>query len=80
MEFLEFGGRLRYAVRCYNDEQIVDDDNSGKLSVTEFKKVLKDYRVKIGEKDAEILFATFDRDNSGQIDYDEFLRAAIVRI
>jgi Ca2+-binding EF-hand superfamily protein len=56
----------------------VDDDNSGKLSVDEFKKVLKDYRLKFTDKEAETLFKTFDRDGSGEIDYDEFLRQAIV--
>ena len=40
--------------------------------------MLKDYRVKLSEQDAEKLFQLFDRDNSGEINYDEFLRQSIV--
>ena len=40
----------------------------------EFKKAVKDFRVEIGESDSERLFKVFDRDGSGAIDYDEFLR------
>lgn len=44
----------------------------------EFKKVLKDYRMKVEEGEAEILFKHFDSDKSGEIDYDEFLRGVVV--
>lgn len=40
----------------------------------EFKKACKDFRVGLEDKDAERLFRIFDRDGSGSIDYDEFLR------
>ncbi len=40
----------------------------------EFKKAVRDFRVSISEKDSERLFKIFDRDSSGRIDYDEFLR------
>lgn len=40
----------------------------------EFKKAIKDFRVPIIERDVERLFNIFDRDRSGKIDYDEFLR------
>jgi Ca2+-binding EF-hand superfamily protein len=40
----------------------------------EFKKAIKDFRVPIVEKDIDRLFNVFDRDRSGRIDYDEFLR------
>ncbi|MDR3582083.1 MAG: EF-hand domain-containing protein [Candidatus Pacebacteria bacterium] len=58
----------------------MDDDNSKSLSLPEFKKVVKDYRLKINEKEAEKLFGVFDRNHSGSIDYDEFVRAIIVRL
>lgn len=54
--------------------QIVDDDYSKDLSLPEFKKAIKDYRLKFSDNDGARLFKIFDRDGSGSIDYDEFLR------
>jgi calcyphosin len=44
------------------------------LSFDEFKKALRDFRISTQDKDAERLFKIFDRDRSGLIDYEEFLR------
>lgn len=44
----------------------------------EFKKAIKDFRVAIQDKDIDRLFNIFDRDRSGKISYDEFLRAVRV--
>jgi len=41
----------------------------------EFKKATRDFRIGLEDRDAERLFKVFDRDGSGKIDYDEFLRA-----
>ena len=46
----------------------------------EFKKAIKDFRVPVLEKDIDRLFNIFDRDRSGRIDYDEFLRGVRVSI
>ncbi len=51
-----------------------------KLSLSEFKKVIKDYRLKFSDKESETLFKRFDRDASGEIDYDEFLRTCVVLV
>jgi hypothetical protein len=40
----------------------------------EFKKACRDFRIGLEDKDAERLFRIFDRDGSGKIDYEEFLR------
>jgi len=40
----------------------------------EFKKACRDFRIGLEDKDAERLFRIFDRDRSGTIDYEEFLR------
>ena len=48
------------------------------ISMDEFKKVIRDYRIKFTETDSEKLFHIFDRDHSGSIDYDEFVRAVVV--
>lgn len=42
--------------------------------MTEFKKAIRDYRIAVTEPDAERLFAIFDVDRSGAIDYSEFIR------
>lgn len=57
--------------------KIIDDDNSKELNLNEFKKVIKEYRLKFSDADAEKLFNIFDRDHSGNINYDEFLRAVV---
>lgn len=54
--------------------RIADDDRSNNLSLEEFKKALRDFRISSNDKDAERLFRIFDRDRSGSIDYEEFLR------
>jgi Ca2+-binding EF-hand superfamily protein len=59
--------------------KIADDDNSKDLDLYEFKKCCKDFRTGITEMDQERLFNIFDRDRSGKIDYDEFLRGVRVR-
>lgn len=42
--------------------------------MNEFKKACRDFRIGVTDKDAERLFKIFDRDGSGTIDYEEFLR------
>ena len=54
--------------------KIFDDDNSKNLSIDEFIKALKDFRVELSQNEVKVLFNIFDRDGSGTIDYDEFLR------
>ena len=44
------------------------------MNKTEFKKAIRDYRIPMTETDAERLFAIFDVDRSGAIDYSEFIR------
>lgn len=54
--------------------KIMDDDGSRSLSLPEFKKACRDFRVEIDDRDIERLFAAIDRDRSGTIDYDELIR------
>lgn len=51
----------------------MDDDNNRTLDLKEFMKGLNDYGVLIEKDEALKLFHHFDRDGSGQIDFDEFL-------
>jgi len=54
--------------------KIADDNISGSLDVNEFKKAMHDFRIGMNEKQCNSVFGMFDRDGSGEISYDEFLR------
>ena len=53
----------------------MDDNHSLTLDENEFVKAIKDYRVDIEENDIRRLYSAFDRDGSGELSYDEFLRS-----
>ncbi len=53
----------------------MDDDGSGQLSLSEFKKGCKEYGIDMKENDLRLLFNSFDRDGNGQLSYHEFLVA-----
>ena len=52
----------------------MDDDRSGYLDMNEWKKASRDYRLDLNDTEVEKAFVAFDRNNDGQIAYDEFLR------
>ena len=55
--------------------RIMDDDGSKALSIQEFGKAMQDYRIFPSDApEVARVFALFDRDDSGSINYDEFLR------
>ena len=56
---------------------IADDNNDKTIDFNEFKKLCKDYRIPIDDKEIKALFGEFDSDRSGTIDYDEFLRGIV---
>lgn len=58
--------------------RIMDDDNSKSLSMSEFKKGVRECSLNLSELQMHELFSTFDRDRSGTIDYDEFLQGVRV--
>ena len=53
----------------------MDDDRSGKLDLEEFTKAIKEYKLGVEESEIQQVFKFFDLDHSGQIVYEEFLRA-----
>lgn len=53
--------------------RIMDDDNSRSFNLVEFKKGVKECGLSLSELQLSQLFALFDRDRSGAIDFDEFL-------
>ena len=53
----------------------MDDNHSMSLDKFEFSKAMGDYALGFSEGEIQTLFAHFDFDRSGLIEYDEFLRA-----
>jgi len=58
----------------------MDDDNSKRLDFYEFRKGIHDYGVDLELNTIQVLFVQLDRDKSGNIDFDEFLRALRVSL
>ena len=58
--------------------RIIDDDGNKKLSMDEFKKAVR--QLGMDDKDVKELFHIFDADNSGTIEFDEFLAQLRVSI
>lgn len=56
---------------------VIDDDNSGQLSVEEFAKAMRDYRITDDPVELQAIVDIFDHDQSGQISYDEFVRTIV---
>jgi Ca2+-binding EF-hand superfamily protein len=55
----------------------MDDNNSKTLDLQEFTKAMNDYRIQVESGDIGKIFALFDRDGNGEINYDEFLRSIV---
>ena len=53
----------------------MDDDGNGSLDLAEFAKGCAESKLEFSDVDVKCLFAAFDRNHDGTIDYDEFLRA-----
>jgi phosphatidylinositol phospholipase C delta len=60
-------------VRIYDLWIEADRDNSGSLSMVEIIRVLRKIGVGLSVRDMEKVFAKFDADGSGQIEYGEFV-------
>ncbi|VDQ15609.1 unnamed protein product [Trichobilharzia regenti] len=55
--------------------RIMDDDGSKSLSKEEFKKGCHDFGCNLSPEEVDELFNSLDKDGSGTIIFDEFLRA-----
>lgn len=47
---------------------------SGTIDKSEFRKAIKDFKIDLNDREIVEVFEIFDRDGSGEIDYDEFVR------
>jgi Ca2+-binding EF-hand superfamily protein len=55
--------------------KIMDDDGSGKLSLGEFKKGLKELELTFTDAEIRLMFNHFDFYNTGEISFEEFLQS-----
>ena len=55
--------------------KIMDDDGSKSLSLYEFTKACRDYRIGISDEYMPTVFAAFDRNHDGTLNFDEFIYA-----
>ena len=60
--------------------QICDVDKSGQLDIEEFTKCCRLNNLGLSEPEVKLLHGHFDRDRSGGISYDEFLRVVRGRL
>jgi calcyphosin len=54
---------------------IMDDDGSKSISLPEFAKACKEFKVGISEENVPVVFEAFDTNRDGTLNYDEFLMA-----
>ena len=54
--------------------RIIDENNSQTIDFYEFKQVCNMYNFGLDDTQLKIIFANFDSENTGEIDYDEFIR------
>jgi hypothetical protein len=56
----------------------IDDDKSRLVSLQEFQEGILNHNINMNRNDVQQLFSVFDRNNDGQISFDEFLLAVRV--
>ena len=54
--------------------RIIDENNSQTIDFNEFKEVCNMYNFGLDDPQLKIIFNNFDLENTGEIDYDEFIR------
>ncbi|XP_013790907.1 calcyphosin-like protein [Limulus polyphemus] len=55
--------------------RIMDDSGDKKLDLEEFSKGLRDFQISLEKHEIEKLFNDIDKDGSGHLNFDEFLKA-----
>lgn len=55
----------------------MDENDSGSLDLAEFTKAVIETRLEFTDHDIRSLFAAFDRNRDGTIQYEEFLRVVV---
>lgn len=55
--------------------KMMDDDGSNSLSLHEFSKACKDFKIGISEENVPVLFGAFDKNGDGTLSVEEFIGA-----
>jgi calmodulin len=61
--------QLKELRECF---ELFDSDKSGHISSSEFKNVLQALDIKVSDVELKNLIKSIDKDNSGEIDFEEF--------
>jgi Ca2+-binding EF-hand superfamily protein len=59
--------------------KIMDDNNSGSINMSEFKKAMRECSINLSDEDCRLLFSFFDTDGSGELNFEEFVEGCKVR-
>ena len=57
----------------YRTFRIFDDNRSNTLDFEEFSKGMHDYQTDLNDAEIKVLFQKFDTDDSGTVNFNEFL-------
>lgn len=49
--------------------KMLDMDKDGLLNLSEFRRAIRDHRIEVTDQEIDVVFAYFDRDQTGLIDY-----------
>lgn len=55
-------------ISIYRIFKMLDTDKDGLLTLSEFRKAIRDHRIEVTDPEIDIVFSYFDRDQSGYID------------
>lgn len=64
---------IRGFIGIYRQFKIMDDDYDQKLSIKEFQKALRDYKINLSEDELKAIFEQADQAKSGLANLDELI-------
>jgi len=76
--FHEFSGLWKYVTDWQNTFRSYDRDNSGTIDKNELKTALTNFGYRLSDQFYNMLIRKFDRQNRGQIAFDDFIQCCVV--
>ncbi|CAD8160676.1 unnamed protein product [Paramecium octaurelia] len=59
----------RGVIQFYSVSKILDADHNGMLNLTEFRKAIRDHKIKVTDQEIDLAFQYFDREQTGLLGY-----------